>query len=80
MIALLLGYALMGLARRFHLDEAPPPIEWASGRWLFPYLIGMTVISYLGAFGPGGILGGVGPFHDVLVGAGAGSRCGGTSP
>jgi len=68
MIALVLGYGLMGLARRFHLDQDPPPIEWAAGRWLFPYLAGIVVISFLGNFGQGGILGGVGPFHDVLVG------------
>ena len=68
MVALLLGYGLMGLARRFHLDQDPPRIEWASGWWLAPYLVGVSVISYLGNFGSGGILGGVGPFGDVLVG------------
>ena len=68
MIALLLGYGLMGLARRLHLDLDPPPIEWASAWWLFPYLVGLSVVSYLGNFGRGAILGGVGPFNDVLVG------------
>ena len=68
MLALLLGYGLMGLARRLNLDLNPPPIEWASARWLFPYLAGLSVVSYLGNFGRGGILGGVGPFHHVLVG------------
>ena len=68
MIALLLGYGLMALTRRLHLDRDPPPIEWASARWLCPYLGGLSVISYLGNFGPGGILGGIGPFHHVLVG------------
>jgi hypothetical protein len=69
MIALLLGYGLMWLARRLKLDQDPPRIEWASARWLFPYLIGIVIVSYLGNFGAGGILGGVGPFKDVLVGA-----------
>lgn len=68
MLALLLGYGLMGLVRRLHFDLDPPRIEWASARWLFPYLIGLSVVSYLGDFGRGGVLGGVGPFHDVLVG------------
>ena len=68
MIALLLGYGLMGLARSLHLDLDPPRIEWASAWWLFPYLVGLSVVSYLGDFGSGGILGGVGPFKDVLVG------------
>ena len=79
MLALLLGYGLMWLARRLRLDQDPPPIEWASARWLFPYLVGIIVVSYLGNFGAGGILGGVGPFKDVLVGRVASSRCGGTS-
>jgi len=68
MIALLVGFGLMGLARSLHLDLEPPPIEWASAAWLAPYLLGLTVVSYLGNFGPGGILGGIGPFHDPLVG------------
>ncbi len=68
MFALLLGYGFMGVARRLHLDVDPPPIDWASARWLFPYLVGLSVVSYLGDYGKGGILGGVGPFHDVLVG------------
>jgi len=68
MVALLLGYGLMGLARKFHLDLDPPRIEWASASWLFPYLIGIVIVSYLGNFGSGGILGGVGPFQHVLVG------------
>jgi len=68
MIALLFGYGFMGLARSLHLDLEPPPIEWASSWWLFPYLVGLSVVSYLGNFGSGGILGGAGPFKDVLVG------------
>jgi amino acid transporter len=68
MIALLLGYGLMGLARTLHLDLEPPKIEWNSAWWLFPYFLGLTVVSYLGNFGSGAILGGVGPFKDVLVG------------
>ena len=68
MIALFLGYGFIGVARWLHLDLDPPPIEWASARWLFPYLIGLSIVSYLGNFGSGGILGGAGPFKDVLVG------------
>lgn len=68
MIALVLGYGLMGVARSFHLDLDPPRIEWASAWWLFPYLVGLSVVSYFGNFGSGGILGGAGPFKNVLVG------------
>lgn len=68
MIALLLGYGLMGLARKLHLDFNPPPIVWASGWWLFPYFLGLSLVSYFGNFGSGAILGGVGPFKGILVG------------
>jgi amino acid transporter len=68
MIALVVGYAFMGVARSLRLDLAPPPIEWGSAWWLLPYLGGLSLISYLGNFGRGGILGGSGPFTDVLVG------------
>ncbi len=68
MIALVLGYGLMGLARSLHLDLDPPRIEWASAWWLFPYLVGLSIVSYRGNFGSGGVLGGAGPFKDVLVG------------
>ncbi len=68
MIALLLGFTLMGVARSLHLDLDPPPIHWASAVWLAPYLLGLSIISYFGNFGAGGILGGVGPFADVAVG------------
>jgi amino acid transporter len=68
LIALVLGYGLMGLARSLHLDFEPPRIEWAAAWWIFPYLGSLAIISYLGNFGHGAILGGVGPFKDVLVG------------
>jgi len=58
----------MGVSRSLHLDLDPPRIEWASAWWLLPYLVGLSVVSYLGDFGTGGILGGAGPFKDVLVG------------
>jgi len=68
MLALLLGYAFMAAARSLHMDLDPPRIEWESARWLFPYLAGLTVASYFGNYGHGGILGGAGPFRSVLVG------------
>jgi amino acid transporter len=68
MIALLLGFALMATARSFHLDFEPPRIQWSSAWWLLPYLVGLSVVSYLGDFGKGGILGGIGPFRHLLVG------------
>jgi amino acid transporter len=71
MVALLLGYALMFLSAAFHLNPDQPRIDWGAAIWIFPYLIGMGVISYFGTFPTGriGIIGGVGVFKTVLVGA-----------
>jgi amino acid transporter len=70
MLVLLIGYALMFISFRFHLNPRQPRLDWAAATWLFPYLIGMGIISYLGGFPTGGIgiLGGVGIFATWLVG------------
>jgi amino acid transporter len=68
MVVMLIGYALMIASAAFHLNPNQPEVDWGAAIWVFPYLIGMGIISYLGGFGEGGILGGVGTFHDVLVG------------
>lgn len=73
MVAMLIGYALMALSAAFHLNPNQPRVDWDAAIWIFPYLIGMGVISYFGTFGaptggPGGIIGGVGVFKTVLVG------------
>ncbi len=68
MIVMLLGFALIALSYVLNLNPNRPEIDWGAAVWVFPYLIGMGIISYLGGFGQGGILGGVGTFKDVLVG------------
>jgi amino acid transporter len=68
MVVMVIGYVLMIVSAAFHLNPNQPDIDWAAAVWVFPYLIGMGVISYLGGFGQGGIIGGVGPFKTVLVG------------
>lgn len=65
--ALPVGCGLMGVTRRLHLERNPLRMNWASARWLFPYLIGLAVTSYMGRFGHGPVLDGVGPFEWVLV-------------
>ena len=50
MVAVLLGYALMGISRLTHANPVEGPIDWASAIWLWPYLGVMTLISYLGQF------------------------------
>lgn len=73
MVAMLIGYALMALSAALHLNPNQPKVDWGAAIWIFPYLIGMGIISYFGTFGaptggPGGIIGGVGVFKTVLVG------------
>ena len=68
MIVVLLGYVLMLLSALLNLNAHRPRIDWDAALWVFPYLIGMGLISYFGQFGAGGILDGVGTFKHVLVG------------
>jgi amino acid transporter len=73
MVALLIGYGLMLISAALHLNPNQPRVDWGAAIWIFPYLIGMGVVSYFGTFGApdggrGGIIGGVGIFKTVLVG------------
>jgi amino acid transporter len=66
MVAVLIGYALIGLSYRFHANPKAPAMDWQAAPWIAGYFIGMLVISYLGSFGPGGIIGGIGIFKHWL--------------
>jgi amino acid transporter len=66
MVALLLGYLLIGISFTFHLNANQPRVDWGAAPWVLTYLVGMGIISYLGDFGAGGIIGGVGVFKHVL--------------
>jgi amino acid transporter len=66
MVAMLIGYGLIAISYRFRLNAKAPKMDWQSGPWIAAYFIGMGIISYLGDFGPGGIIGGVGVFKHVL--------------
>jgi amino acid transporter len=68
MVAVAIGYVLMLISAAFKLNPRAPKIDWVAGVWIFPYLIGMGVISFFGQFGTGGIIGGVGPFKHFMVG------------
>jgi amino acid transporter len=68
MIVMLLGYLLLWITRTFKLNSNIPALNWQGAKWFIPYLIGMGVISYLGSFGHGGILGWNLKFSDALVG------------
>ena len=66
MVALLLGYLLIGISFAFRLNPNQPRVDWNAAPWVLTYLIGMGIISYLGDFGAGGIIGSVGIFKHVL--------------
>jgi amino acid transporter len=65
-LAIMLGYALIWLSYALKLNPKAPPMDWQAAPWIIAWIIGMGVISYLSAFGPGGIIGGIGFFKNVL--------------
>ncbi len=69
-VAMLLGYLLIWLSYAFKANPHAPKMDWVSVPWISAFFIGMLVISYFGDFGPGGIIGGIGPFKNVLSGGG----------
>ena len=52
-MAVILGYALMGISRITHANPVRPPMDWTAALWLWPYLAVMALLSYLGQFGGG---------------------------
>jgi len=48
--AILIGYALLTLSRLTDANARALPLDWRSAVWLWPYLLGMGVISYFGSF------------------------------
>ncbi len=47
------GFLLLGIATVTKPPTSRPPFEWRASVWLWPYLGGMALISYLGQFGRG---------------------------
>lgn len=52
-LAVLIGYAVMGVSIGFRLNPRTPSIDWHAAIWLFPYLIGMMILSFVGTYGGG---------------------------
>jgi amino acid transporter len=48
---LLVGYLIIAGTKFLGLNDRFPKIEWRSSIWIFPYLAGMTLISYFGNYG-----------------------------
>jgi amino acid transporter len=49
-LAVAIGFALLAVSVARERPENRPTIDWHAGMWLWPYLIGMGVISYLSSF------------------------------
>ena len=48
--AILIGYALLTISMLTDANARALPLDWRSATWLWPYLFGMTAISYLSSF------------------------------
>jgi amino acid transporter len=53
LICMVAGFILLGISYLTRANADRPKIEWKAGSWIFPYLAGMALISYLGQFGNG---------------------------
>jgi amino acid transporter len=66
LVAMALGLVLLGIGHIVNPSEMTPNLDWRGASWLWPYFIGLAVISYLGPTDLTGI--GVIPFGwDILV-------------
>src|SRR4051794_10451654 len=50
LVAIVIGFALLGVSASTGAVEKRPRLDWASAVWLWPYLLGMGAISYLSSF------------------------------
>lgn len=51
------GFIIFVTYRTFSKSEEKPPMNWRASIWIWPYIAGLSLISYLGTFGNGaGIL------------------------
>ena len=71
-VALLLGYLLIFFSYATNANPKAPAMDWQAAPWIITWIIGMGVICYLSPFGPGGIIGGIGFFKNVLSQGGTG--------
>src|SRR5215203_162763 len=65
-IAIAVGFVLLGIGRIVNPSEFVPSLDWRSSSWLWPYFVGMGILSYLSPtdFGGTGVL----PFGiDIVV-------------
>ena len=51
-VAIVIGFILLGISAATSPPERRPSLDWRSGAWVGPFVIGLGAISYLGSFGP----------------------------
>jgi amino acid transporter len=51
-VAILIGYAILGVSRVFNLNDKSPHLHWRAASWLPAYLVGLGLIVYFSNFGP----------------------------
>jgi amino acid transporter len=49
-VAILLGFGLLAISSATSKPELRPKLDWLGAAWLWPYILGMGVISYLSSF------------------------------
>jgi amino acid transporter len=65
-VAIILGFVLFAISQVTNPSDRTPTLDWRGASWLWPYFIGMALLSYLGPTDFAGI--GVIPFGwDILV-------------
>ncbi|OGT26316.1 MAG: amino acid permease [Gammaproteobacteria bacterium RIFCSPLOWO2_02_FULL_42_14] len=52
-IGFLVGLLVLLLYRALSKNQHKQPMRWRSSLWIWPYVLGLTLISYLGSFGGG---------------------------
>lgn len=68
MLMLIVGYVIMAISYGADLNPNKPEMDWNAALWIFPYLIGMGIISFFGGFGSGAMVDGLYGFKKVWVG------------
>jgi amino acid transporter len=51
-VAVLIGLAVLAVQVLFRRDKLPP-MDWAAGAWVLPWLGALALVSYLGSYGHG---------------------------
>lgn len=52
-ITLIIGFIVLVIHRLFLNNETKEPLNWRASIWIWPYFVGLTILSYLGSFGHG---------------------------